>query len=163
MHHVAGNFGRALRSTRDDVIILLMLILGVHQCEIPLLRIATLKRDGGLHDCNCSRECRDSGWHASFTSAQPPQTPPIDNRRHLLETKTCVPITSGSLRTLLAEPGYAAGTSISPKTVRHTHEHVQSDFFILRISIVARSHLSGRTSCVRVGTQSWRQYAGQPE
>lgn len=116
------------RYMRDELFMLFMLIHGVRQYQMPSLRISCIQKENGAYLLPVSQTVilRIEGiilslLHNYLRIRQ-------GNRDVIfIDPVTQRPITAAGMRIIMTELTYAAGSPVTPKTIRHTFELLQAN------------------------------------
>jgi integrase/recombinase XerD len=117
----------ALRYLRDELLLLFMLVLGVRQYQLPLLRVSGMKKEDGAYQLTVAQnfiiklDTVILGLLHNYLKARQCNGDII-----FVEPVTKRPISPASIHAVLTELTYAAGSPVTPKTIRHTFERFQT-------------------------------------
>jgi integrase/recombinase XerD len=117
-----------IRYVRDELMLLFMLVLGVRQYQLPLLRVSGMKKEDGAYQLTVAPNfiIKLDGvilglLHNYLKTRQ------YGGDTIFAEPLTKRPISSASIHAVMTELTYAAGSPVTPKTIRHTFERFQTN------------------------------------
>lgn len=117
-----------IRYVRDELMLLFMLVLGVRQYQLPMLRVSGMKKEDGAYRLTVAQNFVIKldgvilGLLHNYLKARQCSGDII-----FVEPLTKRPISAASIHAVLTELTYAAGSPVTPKTVRHTFERFQTN------------------------------------